>query len=451
MSKKLTPLPGFTDPRGLAGAPADATVAVALSGGADSVALLALLADTPIHAVHVHHGIRGAEADRDAAFCRELAASFSVPFTLLQVDVPALAAARGVGLETAARDARYRAMADFMKSEGIALLATAHHAGDQLETMLQNLLRGSGTRGLCGIPACRPLGDGLFVVRPLLHLTKDDLLSYLAENGLSYVTDSTNKEPFCRRNILRQEVLPLLEELQPGAALAAARCAEALAEDEAYFDGLAADFLEREGSAPAVSALAALPAPVFARVMRRFLPTVPAACHMDALRRLVQSPRPHASLSLPGARVEILQDRLILSPLPSGEQADYTVTLLPGKNPIPAADALIYVHTGAEETLPLPTEPDYLHHVRMLLGTSAVKGTLSARPRRAGDRILQGGMHKVVRRLACLSRFTLAERAKLPLILDDDGILAVPFGPVRDHKKEKINTVIDVFFSKRCL
>ena len=116
MNKQL-PMPpsGFKDPRTLAGLPKDAPLCVALSGGADSVALLSLLAaDAHVSAVHVHHGIRGAEADRDADFCRDLAATLGVPLTVLSIDAPALARSRGVGLETAARDGRYEAITEHL-------------------------------------------------------------------------------------------------------------------------------------------------------------------------------------------------------------------------------------------------------------------------------------------------------------------------------------------------
>ena len=179
--KHASALKGFRQPHLLAGMPADTPVAVALSGGADSVALLLLLRDRPgLCAVHVHHGIRGAEADRDLAFCRALTARLSVPLYELFVDAPARAREMGESLETAAREARYAAMSALLAEKSIPLLATAHHADDQLETMLQHLLRGSGTRGLCGIPARRSLADGILVVRPLLAVPKADILAFLA-------------------------------------------------------------------------------------------------------------------------------------------------------------------------------------------------------------------------------------------------------------------------------
>ena len=167
----------------LAGCAPGTPVLTGLSGGADSVALTHLLARCaardgfPLTALHVHHGIRGAEADRDAAFCAAFAKALGVELITVRVDVPALAEASGDGLETAARDARYRVFEAVMRERGIPLLATAHHADDNAETVLFRLCRGTGLRGLCGIPACRQLGDG-WVTRPLLPFTKEELLSY---------------------------------------------------------------------------------------------------------------------------------------------------------------------------------------------------------------------------------------------------------------------------------
>ena len=202
MREKNMPPSGYICPRVIAGLEADAPLAVALSGGADSVALLHILTSEGqgrVHALHVHHGIRGAEADRDEQFCRLLCDRLGVPLCVVHTDVPALAREKGLGLESAARLARYDAFSAFLREQELPLLVTAHHADDQLETMLQHLMRGSGLRGLCGIPAYRALAHGA-VARPLLQVTKAQILAYCEENGLEFVQDSTNDEPCCPRN-----------------------------------------------------------------------------------------------------------------------------------------------------------------------------------------------------------------------------------------------------------
>jgi tRNA(Ile)-lysidine synthase len=440
-----TSLPkGFLCPFQLAACPPDTPLAVGLSGGADSVALLHMLCSAykaPITAIHVHHGIRGEEADRDAAFCRTLAERLGVKFALLRLDVPALAKAEKKGLETAAREARYQAIAAYMRANGIRVLATAHHADDQLETLLQNLLRGAGLRGLCGIPACRPLGEAT-VVRPLLQLQKHALLQYCGDHALSFVTDTTNLEPCCARNRLRLEVLPVLAELWPAGSERAAQAAALLAEDESYLSSLASEFIAREGEAPQVAALCALPAPVLARVLQQLLPFVPEQTHVAALRTLLQKGMPHASLSLPGCTVSIEQGRLCIrqgKPTPS---AHFCLPLTKGKHPLPNGGLAVLGDLQA----PLPVAPPCKHQAHIAFSSACVKGQLCLRPRERGERILHGGMHKLVRKLSCMTKFTPEERDALPLLCDAEGVLAIPFGPVRDGAAQKADLALHLFF-----
>ncbi len=446
--KKVHILQGLRDPHELACLPQDTPIAVALSGGADSVALLSLLRDRKnLVAVHVHHGIRGAEADRDAAFCRALATSLAVPFYLLQIDAPAVARETGESLETAAREARYAAITALMREKNIPLLATAHHADDQLETMLQHLLRGSGTRGLCGIPACRSLGEGLLVVRPLLAVPKAALLDYLQTEGLSYVTDSTNGELCCQRNFLRLRVLPLLAELQPNAPRMAARCAEALAGDEQYLDGLAAEFLAREGNEPHIAALRELPQPILVRVMQRLLPEPPSAVHLTAIRALFDSKKPHASLSLPPKTVLRTENgRLTVIKAAKTDKGSYQILLCHGENEIKSADALVILG-GVGETIGNDLAERYRYHTTLTLCSAAVKGELLVRRREIGDVIYAGGMHKAVRRLAALRHLPPDVRARMPLLADDCGILAIPFGPTRDRARKNADLKVAIYFN----
>lgn len=421
-----TPPTGFKDPRALAGLPKDAPLCVALSGGADSVALLSLLAADPhVSAVHVHHGIRGAEADRDADFCRDLAAKLGVPLTVLSIDAPALSRELGVSLETAARDGRYAAITAHLEQENIPLLVTAHHADDQLETILQHLLRGSGLSGLCGIPACRVLANGIQVARPLLTVTRAALRDYLERAELSHVEDSTNQEGCCTRNRLRLEVLPVLSELYPAGIEAAARCAELLLEDESYLDWLATDFIQKEGDEPPLSALAALPRPIFARVLRKLLPSPPARVHIEALTAFCEKATPHASLSLPSLTVTAENGRLTVLQA-QDSFADYEVELCEGETPLPAINGLAIVARNGENC-EMHLNNVYKYSTQLSFCSAIIDGKLAVRNRRQGDRIRAGGMHKAVRRLSGQEHLPLAVRKKMPLLVDGSGILAVPF------------------------
>ncbi len=183
-------------------------VIVGLSGGRDSVALLHLLHrhGCSLHALHVHHGIRGAEADADADFCRSLCAQLSIPYEEHRIDAPALAAESGQSLETAARLAR-RAL---LKAAAIRLnapIALAHHADDQAETVLFRLARGAaGPRGMEPVLQA----EGCLWLRPLLSTTRAALTAWLTEQKLTWRDDSTNSVPDVTRNRLRLEVIPAL-------------------------------------------------------------------------------------------------------------------------------------------------------------------------------------------------------------------------------------------------
>lgn len=196
-------------------------VLVGFSGGPDSVCLLHFLhylsrkKHFELAAVHVHHGLRGAAATADARFCRALCKQWDIPFILKKKAVRALAKKQDLSLEHAARKARYEAFAQAARQIGATKLALGHHADDQAETILLNLLRGTQPQGLCGIPLRRALNKQVEIVRPLLCLTRAEVEEYLQKNELSFVTDQTNLDPSYRRNWVRHELLPFLETKQP--------------------------------------------------------------------------------------------------------------------------------------------------------------------------------------------------------------------------------------------
>lgn len=185
-------------------------IVVGLSGGRDSVALLHLLAKQgcELYAVHVHHGIRGKEADGDADFCRHLCEQLSVPFEEHRINAPALAASSGQSLETAARLAR-RAILKDAATRHSATIALAHHADDQAETVLFRLARGAaGPRGMEPVVHA----EGCTWLRPLLSHTRAQLTAWLTEQNLSWRDDTTNTIPDVTRNRLRLEVIPALNQ-----------------------------------------------------------------------------------------------------------------------------------------------------------------------------------------------------------------------------------------------
>lgn len=290
----------FTPPHQLVDIPLTSGVLLALSGGADSCALLHLLAADaakkgyPLHTAHVHHGIRGEEADRDEQFCRALAARYALPYHVLHADVPALAQERGESLEMTGRRVRYDYFATLMQQLHLPLLATAHHADDNLETVLLRLVTGSATAGLGGIAPSRPFGCGT-LIRPLLHTTRAEIEAYCEKNGLSFVCDSTNGDTAYLRNRLRAELLPVLNSIAPHIRTQVLHTCEILREDDAYLETLA-DALYTRAVTPdgalLLSELQAAPPPLQKRAMlmalRRLSPDARMQhCHMEALCHLL--------------------------------------------------------------------------------------------------------------------------------------------------------------------
>lgn len=188
------------------------TVAVALSGGADSVCLLQVMKSLQnkygynLCALHLNHGIRGQEAACDQEFCKSLCQKLEIPLTVKKTDVPALKK-RGESLETAARRIRY----EFFDGFKCDYVAVAHNKNDSAETTLFNLLRGSGTKGAKGISKIR----GKYI-RPIIRSSKSEIIDYCVKNGLEFVTDSTNLINDCSRNIIRNRIFPLFEEINSG-------------------------------------------------------------------------------------------------------------------------------------------------------------------------------------------------------------------------------------------
>ncbi|MBO4289626.1 MAG: tRNA lysidine(34) synthetase TilS [Lachnospiraceae bacterium] len=220
-------------------------ITVGLSGGADSVCLLLLLLELKqkygltLKAVHVHHGLRGAEADEDEVFVRDLCERLGVPLAVRHADVKAQAERTGCSVEEAGRKLRYRALRE--EAEG-GKIATAHHSDDNCETILFNILRGTGFAGLAGIPQVN--GD---VIRPLLHVTREQIEDYLKEKGQPYRTDATNASPAYARNRIRNELLPWLErEINAGAREHLLNLGKRAAEAEALIGGLAKSFYEEQ-------------------------------------------------------------------------------------------------------------------------------------------------------------------------------------------------------------
>ena len=261
------------------------TVIVGLSGGADSTALLRVLCELKTEynlnliAAHVNHGIRGAEADRDEAFCKELCKKLGVQIYAFHIDIPELAKERGVSLEVAGRDARYEFFTGLAGEKG--KIATAHNAQDTAETLLLNLCRGTGLKGLTGIPPVRFVEHkagcrsdetvSTMVIRPLIECTREEIEAYLESLGQDYVTDSTNLEDDYTRNRIRHNVIPELVAVNENAMGNITRCISTLKDDSDFLEALAEELVSssNRGDGLDTDALLAAPKPVLSRAVSR--------------------------------------------------------------------------------------------------------------------------------------------------------------------------------------
>ena len=206
---------------------------VALSGGADSVALLLVLLDLGyrVEAVHCNFHLRGAESDRDEEFVKQLCAQKDIELHLIHFDTKEYAALHKVSIEMAARELRYHYFDRLRKDIGATTVCVAHHQDDAVETLLMNLMKGTGLRGLTGI---RPVNGS--VVRPLLCVNREEIERYLQAKRQAYVVDSTNLQPDVLRNKIRLQLIPLMEQILPNSSRNISKTSLFVSEAEKVFD-----------------------------------------------------------------------------------------------------------------------------------------------------------------------------------------------------------------------
>lgn len=446
---------GFTAPHLLSGLPERSSVLVGFSGGADSTALLHLLkkyteqCGAELYAAHINHCIRGEEADRDEAFCKSFAESLGVRFFSLRADVPKIASQTGESIETAARRVRYNFFDALMKENGIAVLATAHNADDNLETILFNMARGTGLSGLCGIPPCRPCANGI-VVRPILNMEKREILNYCSNNQLSFVTDSTNTDTDYTRNKIRAQIIPVMREVNSAAVKNAARMSENLREDSLCIEKLSEGLAEKFGDGYAIDCekLCASQAAIANRAIIRLYCEVSGGralerTHVSALRQLAENRVPHSAVSLPSDIEGVIENKKLFFRKKAkaiSVPESYEVELKEGSNFISQTNCEIFI--GSSHC----TKNVYKNSILMSIDSDKIKNGLVARNKRDGDKIRSCGMSKSVKKLMCDKKIPLDLRSRIPMICDGNGIIAIPFVAIRDEAKAKKTSKTDILF-----
>jgi tRNA(Ile)-lysidine synthase len=424
------------------GLSAGQTIVVALSGGADSIALLDALNTLSaargwrVVAAHLDHGLRTGSA-ADARFCRRACRRLGVPLRVGRADVRARARREGGGLEEAAREERYAFLRKVKAAEGAAAIAVAHTRDDQAETFLLRLLRGSGRAGL----ACmRPRAGDL--VRPLLAVGRADVLAHLKERGLEWREDPTNADLALLRNRVRAELLPYLERrFNPAVREALARSAAVLADETDVLEGLGAEWRARaacpagEGVALSRAVLRAAPRAAARLALRQALGEAGGlrgmtARHVERLLDLVASPAPSGRrLPLPGGREAVFHfDEIRLGPRrPAAAPApEFAVEL-----PVPGQVALPGGGTLEARAARGPAGPRGDAAV-----VAAPAGTLVVRTRRPGDRVRLGHREVSLKRYLMERRVPALDRRHLPLVAAGQRVLWVagqPPAPATDR------------------
>ena len=374
----------------------------ALSGGADSVALLFalyLLKDKlhiDLAAAHFNHGLRGAESDRDEAFVRDFCSRYDIPLFVGSGEVKA----GKKGLEAAARDARY---AFFKNLDG--KIATAHTADDNAETVLLHLVRGTGLKGLGGI-----MPQNGNVIRPMLSVTRADVEDFLAEWSLPHIEDSSNETDQFLRNRLRHHVMPLLKEENPQLAENLSQMALRLRQDEECLTELA------HQDALSVAQLRKMHPSLRARALERFLKEngvrEPEAEHIALAESLVFSEKPSASGQFPGG-VTVGRNYDTLVRLQGDNEPDPVI--------LPACGTVELPQWGLRITC-TPAENLLCNDHTFTVKTD---GVIQVRSRRTGDTMRLSGGTKSLKKLFVDRKIPASQRQNIPVIADGQGVLGV--------------------------
>ena len=390
------------------------------SGGADSSALLYFLKERTknLLCVHVNHMIRGEEAERDERHAEEICREYGVKFLSFKVDVPKIASESGKGLEEAARDVRYEIFNRLLSEHPeYKCIITAHNADDNLETVIFNLSRGTGTRGIIGIRAVQGK-----IFRPLIEASKDEVLSFCEENKIPYVTDSTNADTKYTRNHIRHKIIPELKKLNPSVLDSCLRLGEILAEDEKYFEARVDEIIESGVSAEKIplELFSTLETPILSRLMVRLFGQSLDYTAQKSIVALAKKGEAGSYICLHGGRAfKIERDYAHFISLGELEKISYSAELTEDLTYL--KEIYLYVSLNGEKA-PI----GYIEKNKISLNSEKIKTPLTVRSRKTGDTIKHGGITKKIKKLFVDKHVPSHLRDKIPLILSDRKIIAVP-------------------------
>ena len=417
------------------------SVVVGVSGGADSVALLHLLTHGPwrfsVTAVHVNHNLRGQAAQRDEAYVCSLCEEWEVPCIAVSVDVQSYADANGLTLEEAGRHLRRKVFEETACKMGDARIATAHHRDDSCETVLMNLLRGTGVTGLCGI---RPV-NGRYI-HPLIDVTKRELEAYLTDHGIRWMTDETNGDTAFTRNRIRGELLPYLKaNFNPNIEEALWRLSILCREEDDLIKTAVSSLeplLQKQADGSFVlidgELFRRIPQALQRRLLRRAMELLDLPlkdvhfAHIDSALEMIRTSQSGASMTLGKATLQLVQSGIVLTK----EQKDFSfgeAEFLPGES--------VLLSDGRKITSSFVSKPDFSDPNRACLDADKLNGLLSVRSRRDGDVFKPYGMShtKKLKNYLIDRKINADQRNKIPLIVYNNNIIWIAGHTINDDYK----------------
>ena len=429
--------------------PPGSLVLCGVSGGADSVSLLHILLamqkelDICLAAAHYNHGLRQ-NAGRDEKFVQTLCRQWDVPLYIGHGDVSAAAQAAGESVELTARRLRYAFLKRVAGEIGANVIATAHTADDNMETVLMNLSRGAGAAGASGIPPVRG-----HIVRPMLAVTRHQVEQYAQQHGLEYMQDETNQLDIYARNRVRHQAVPVLRQLNPRAAEHFFQTSELLRADDELLQAIAraelTDKAERtpRGISLQAAVLGAAPEPLAARCLLTLCRELGleglTAAKVEAVLQLARSGSVSGELDLGGGILAWRSyDRLFIGP---GPASGFSPRVLEPQSETEIPEIGLRLRCRIRESC----ERIHNSFLFFAVGCDTIQGCLVVRPRQAGDSIrLTGRPEKTLKKLFIEQKIPKRQRQTIPVIADDAGVIAVVGFGCDERRKTDHGPVLEI-------
>ncbi len=414
------------------------TIIVALSGGADSCALLDILAglkdmSARLVVAHLNHCLRGVESDGDERFCRELAEHYALPFESRRIDVADLAYRQRLNLEDAGRRARIAFLDEIRATWQAAAIALAHHADDQAETVLMRLLRGSGATGLSGMSFRSENGR----IRPLLSSSRKEIETYLKERGLKHREDASNRDTAFLRNRIRHELLPVMTHYNPAIRERLVTTAALLTDENDLLERMTSGLSDKvcvmstNGISCSLARLKKEHPALRRRLFRHALTSLAgdadhfSQCHIQALEQLADSSRPNSTINLPRGITAVREyETMHLRKTSTSNACEAAEFEIPGPGQYQLSDgSCITLHM----TSPALLHPSSLPATTAVFDLEKAPFPWHVRTFKPGDRIHPFGMDgsKKLKDLFIDLKIPLTERKRIPLFFSGETLIWV--------------------------